>query len=82
MSGSVGGRKSACLHSRTFKKNIKRWISQRARVVCRSSNNAYASGGVSYANANNDSADVNASIGARLANNKVFLSCGIFGVQR
>ena len=41
----------------------------RARVVFRSDSNAYANGGVSYANANNDSANVNANIGSRLANN-------------
>ena len=40
-----------------------------ARVVYRSSHNAFAYGGVSYANANNDSANVNANIGSRLANN-------------
>lgn len=40
-----------------------------ARVVLRSDNNANANGGVSYANANNDSANVNANIGSRLANN-------------
>ena len=68
----MGGRKSACLHSRTFKKHKKRRISQKARVVYRSNNNANANGGVSYANANNDSANVNANIGSRLANNKVF----------
>lgn len=40
-----------------------------ARVVYRSNNNANADGGVSYANSNNDSANVNANIGSRLANN-------------
>lgn len=39
----------------------------RARVVYRSDNNANASGGVSYAYSNNDSAYVYASIGSRLA---------------
>lgn len=38
-----------------------------ARVVYRSYFNAYASGGVSYASSNNDSAGVYASIGSRLA---------------
>lgn len=38
-------------------------------MVYRSNNNANANGGVSYANANNDSANVNSSIGSRLANN-------------
>lgn len=38
-------------------------------MVYRSNNNANANGGVSYANANNDSADVNANIGSRLAIN-------------
>lgn len=41
----------------------------KARVVFRSNINADANGGVSYANANNDSANVNANIGSRLANN-------------
>ena len=41
----------------------------RARVVFRSNYNASANGGVSYANANNDSVNVNANIGSRLANN-------------
>lgn len=46
-----------------------------ARVVYRSNNNANANGGVSYANANNDAANVNANIGSRLANNyNVFVS--------
>ena len=40
-----------------------------ARVVFRSNNNANALGGVSYANANNDSSNTNANIGVRLANN-------------
>ena len=39
----------------------------KARVVARSSSNAYASGGVSYALANGDSAYVSASFGSRLA---------------
>ncbi|KAB4792237.1 hypothetical protein GAG66_27530 [Bacteroides thetaiotaomicron] len=39
------------------------------RVVYRSNNNANALGGVSYANANNDSSNTNANIGVRLANN-------------
>lgn len=39
----------------------------KARVVFRSSSNAYAYGGVSYAYANSDSANVYASIGSRLA---------------
>ena len=37
------------------------------RVVCRSSYYAYADGGVSYANANDDSSNAYASIGCRLA---------------
>ena len=37
------------------------------RVVYRSNNNANALGGVSYANANNDSSNTNANIGVRLA---------------
>lgn len=37
------------------------------RVVYRSNNNANALGGVSYANANNDSSHTNANIGVRLA---------------
>lgn len=45
-----------------------------ARVVYRSHNNANANGGVSYANANNDSANVNANIGSRLANNGKVIS--------
>ena len=40
-----------------------------SRVVYRSNNNANALGGVSYANANNDSSNTNANIGVRLANN-------------
>lgn len=39
----------------------------RARVVCRSDNNAVAYGGVSYASSSYDSANVNAYIGSRLA---------------
>ena len=39
----------------------------KARVVCRSYYNADASGGVSYANANHDSAPVSTGIGSRLA---------------
>lgn len=39
----------------------------RARVVYRSNHNAYANGGVSYAYANYDSANVYANIGSRLA---------------
>lgn len=39
----------------------------KARVVCRSSYDAYAYGGVSCAHANNGSAYVNANIGSRLA---------------
>ena len=39
----------------------------RARVVYRSNINANANGGVSYANANHDSANVNADVGSRLA---------------
>ena len=38
-----------------------------SRVVCRSSHNASALGGVSYAYANSDSSSTNASIGVRLA---------------
>ena len=38
-----------------------------ARVVCRSSNFAYAYGGVSYASSSSDSAGVSANIGSRLA---------------
>ena len=40
-----------------------------SRVVYRSNNHANALGGVSYANANNDSSNTNANIGVRLANN-------------
>ena len=40
-----------------------------ARVVLRSSNNANTNAGVSYANANNDSANTNAWNGSRLALN-------------
>lgn len=39
----------------------------RARVVFRSNNNAYANGGVSYADSSSDSAGVDASFGSRLA---------------
>lgn len=39
------------------------------RVVYRSNNNANANGGVAYANTNNDTANVNANIGSRLAHN-------------
>ena len=40
---------------------------EKSRVVCRSSYNANALGVVSFASANNDSSDTNASIGVRLA---------------
>ena len=40
---------------------------EKSRVVCRSNYSAYADGGVSYADANYDSANVNANIGSRLA---------------
>lgn len=48
-------------------------IPNKARVVFRSNNNANTNGGVSYAYANNDSANVNANYGCRLANNRVFV---------
>jgi len=44
------------------------WISTATvRVVYRGCNNAYASGGVSNANASNDASDTNANVGSRLA---------------
>ena len=49
-----------------------------SRVVYRSNNNANSNGGVSYANANNDSSNANTNIGSRLANNQNEL----IGVQR
>lgn len=48
----------------------KYWFSSASgRVVYRGYNYANANGGVSYANSNNDSENVNANIGCRLANN-------------
>ena len=49
------------------------WVSSNSgsRVVCRGSHNAYAHGGVSFANANNDPSFANAGLGSRLAFNGV-----------
>lgn len=41
-----------------------------SRVVYRGYNNANPNGGVSYANANNDSSNSNANVGSRLNNNQ------------
>lgn len=71
---AAGGRKSGRLCCKVKKETTKGGLPRMARVVYRSHNNANANGGVSYANANNDSANVNANIGSRLANNGKVIS--------
>ena len=57
----AGGSVSSHYHDYTYQN------AQKGRVVYRSCSNAYSNGGVSYANAYNDSSDTNANIGSRLA---------------
>ena len=61
MVANASGSVSTCYHDCTYQ------TASMARVVLRSGNDAFAGGGVSYANAVYDSADVVASLGSRLA---------------
>ncbi|MBR5331910.1 MAG: hypothetical protein IKV32_01235, partial [Muribaculaceae bacterium] len=57
----AGGSVSSYYHDYTYQN------AQKSRVVYRSGNNANSSGGVSFANAINDSSNTYTSIGSRLA---------------